>query len=97
MAVRKVATKPTAAELLLADRIARAKAANPPRDPTGEHHQAMAELARTSGMRVDHLLDEWSERAACREYLGNVTRAEAERLACEDVIEAYTRQRSIAV
>lgn len=97
MAARKPAQKPTAADLLIADRVARARAANPPRDPTGEHHQAMAALACVSGRTVDYLLDEWSERSAAREYLGGVTRAEAERLAAADIIAAYTPQQGLAV
>ena len=78
-----------AAASALADRVARARAATPPRDPTGEHHEALGELARSRGLDAGDLVDEWSARAAAREYMGGVTRAEAERAAATDVIEAY--------
>jgi hypothetical protein len=73
----------------LADRIARARAKNPPQDPTGEHHEAIAEIAQRCGRDVGELVDEWHERAASREYLGGITRDDAERLAVADVRSAY--------
>lgn len=73
----------------LADRIARARSKNPPQDPTGEHHVALAEIAQHCGRDVGDLVDEWHERAASREYLGGVTRADAERSAVADVRAAY--------
>jgi hypothetical protein len=38
-------------------------------------------------------MDDWDERAAIRQYDGNVSRDEAERLAFLDVLERYERQR----
>lgn len=73
----------------LADRIARARSKSPPQDPTGACHCALAEIAKQSGRDVGELVDEWHERAAVREYLGGVTRDEAERLAVTDVRSAY--------
>lgn len=67
------------------DRAARARAAQPPRDPTGEYHVAMAEVARASGRDVVDLLDLWDERAAIREYDGGASRADAEREAAAEV------------
>lgn len=77
----------------LADRVARARAAQPPRDPTGEHHEAMADLARSSGREVVELLDLWDERAATREYEGAADRATAEREATAELVAMFgTRQ-----
>lgn len=60
--------------------------ARPPReDPTGEHTEAVADMARRHGLDVADLLEHWSERAAIRQYLGEQDRDEAERLAVEDV------------
>jgi hypothetical protein len=73
----------------LAERIARARVKSPPQDPTGACHCALAEIAQRCGRDVGDLVDEWHERAAVREYLGGVTRDEAERLAVADVGSAY--------
>jgi hypothetical protein len=73
----------------LADRVSRAKAKNPPQDPTGACHVAIAEIAKQCGRDVGDLVDEWHERAASREYLGGVTRDEAERAAVVDMRGAY--------
>lgn len=100
MAVRQPRRQLTSAERVaasvVADRVARARAANPPRDPTGEHHEAMAELAERIGRDVVELLDVWDERAALREYEGEIVRAEAERLAVLDVIDLFDPQRRLA-
>jgi hypothetical protein len=73
----------------------RVRRAMPPRvDPTGACHAAVAELARDHGLDVADLLEETLERASVREYLGGVTRPEAERLAVEDVREAVYRRDS---
>lgn len=73
----------------LSDRIARARARNPPQDPTGECHEAIAEIAKECGRDVGDLIEEWHERAAAREYLGGATRDEAERAAVADMRNAY--------
>jgi hypothetical protein len=72
-----------------ADRAARARAAQPPRDPTGEHHVTMAEVARRSGRDVVDLIDIWDERAAIREYEGETDRAAAEREAAAEVVAMF--------
>lgn len=69
----------------LADRIARARAANPRRDPTGEHHASIALIAKHCGRDVVELLDLWDERAAIREYDGCADRAKAESDAVTDI------------
>ena len=105
MAVRKpvpkskAAPKPpnTAAFLLAEDRVRRARAAQQPVDLSGEHHESLRELAEQTGRDVSALVEEFMARAAAREYDGGIPRQMAERLACQDVIEAYTRQRTIAV
>jgi hypothetical protein len=76
---------------MLADRIARCKAKQPPQDPTGEHHVAIAEIAERTGKDVAELLDLWDERAAIRQYEGCADRAEAERLAVVDVEAMFPR------
>ncbi len=88
-AARKVdageAARKRVADLQLADRIARARAKNPQQDPTGEHHESIARIAKASGRDVVELLDLWDERAAIREYEGGVDRATAERDAVTDM------------
>jgi len=86
------ARKIAAEALRAADRAARARAAQSPRDPTGEHHAAIAELAQRSGRDVDELLDLWDERAAIREYDGAVSRAIAEREAVAEVQQMFAPQ-----
>jgi antitoxin component of RelBE/YafQ-DinJ toxin-antitoxin module len=44
----------------------------------------LAEIASKHGVPIDVLHDEWSERAAIREYLGGMPRAKAEREAVGD-------------
>jgi hypothetical protein len=73
----------------LADRIKRARAKMPPSDPTGEHHAAIAEIARASGRDVVELLDLWDERAAIRQYEGCADRATAERDAVTDIAAQF--------
>lgn len=96
MAIRNPRRPMTAREREVADRVARARAANPPRDPTGAHHAAIAELASETGRDVVDLLDWWDEAAAVREYDGNVSRTDAERLAFDDVADHVRRQRRLA-
>lgn len=75
---------------IVADRIARARALDATIDPTGEHHEAIARLAQICGRDVGDLLDEWSERAAAREYGSEKRdRAESERMAVVDLTAAY--------
>ena len=87
------AKQPTGKErqdaLALADRVARAKAASPPRDPTGEHHEALAALARERELDVVDLLDTWDERAAIYQYVAGADRPTAERQAAADLVALY--------
>lgn len=92
MAQRKFAPKPTAKQLAENDRVMRARRANPPRDPDGSCHEAIAEIAHAIGRDVCDLLDVWDERAAIRQYDGETNRHEAERLAVEDVRALFVRQ-----
>lgn len=94
MALRQPKKLPTPADRALEDRIARARRANPPRDPTGVHHEALAELAHRFDRDVVDLVDLWDERAAIREYDGAERRA-AERLAVEDVRDLVDPQRRL--
>lgn len=96
MAVRKPAPKPTAKELLLADRIKRLRASDPQIDPTGRYHRDLCDLAREVGADPEDVIDEWHDRAATRRYLGLFDNAEAERLAYADTVERYRRQLEIS-
>jgi hypothetical protein len=51
--------------------------------------EACLELARTLGLDGDLLVEEWSERAAIREFEGGQPRADAERDALDDVRLAH--------
>lgn len=89
MALRKRAPVLTAKDKVVADRVRRAKAMRSPVDRTSRYHEQLGELARTADVPVDVVVEEWGERAAVREYLGGVTRDEAERLAFDDVLERF--------
>jgi len=92
MAVRKPAPKVTAKDLLRADAARRARP--PQRDPTGEHHEACAELARECGVKVDDVLDDWDHAAAIIEYERGADRDTAERVAMEQTRAMYQRRRA---
>ena len=53
--------------------------------------EACIELARTLGVDADALIEQWTERAAIREFEGNQPRAEAERDALDDVRLLYRK------
>lgn len=94
MATRAIKGKATPAELAkqaqIDDRVRRARP--PASDPGGLMAMAVRELADDHGLDPADLLEEASERASVRQYLGGVTQAEAERLAVEDVREAVRRR-----
>lgn len=52
----------------------------------------LALIAKRSGRTVDDVTEFWNERAAIREYLGGKRRAEAERLALDDVADEVLRE-----
>lgn len=66
-------------------RFAMAKAQPPKRN-----HDAVIELARELGADVADAIDWYEDRASQREYEANLPRADAERLALEDVREILT-------
>jgi hypothetical protein len=76
-------------------RAAAVRAADATRDPDGAYHRRCRELADLAGVDVSDVLDEWEERAAVREYLGETSRDEANRLAMADVIERLRPQRML--
>lgn len=96
MAVAKRRAPMTPAERALADRVARARAAQPPRDPDGRWHEAIAELARKHGKDMHDLLDTWDERTALRQWDGGYTQHDAERLAFDDLVDIVVPQRRLA-
>lgn len=71
------------------DRVKRAKAMRSPVDRSGQYHERIAEFARARGIDVCDAVDQWSERAAAREYAAGYSRDEAEKLAYEDLLEMY--------
>ncbi len=48
-------------------------------------------IAKRLGLSRERVLEEWTERAAIREYAGEMSRVEAERLAYEDAESALGR------
>ena len=60
----------------------------------GPVYGRLAGLAKRHGVDLSRLLEEWAERAAIREYLGEIPRAEAERLAVVDACAALGIQES---
>lgn len=88
MALRRPKIDP--AEVAKLDAIRRAR---PPKtDVTGEHVAMLCALAKRLGLDHVELIEEWDERAAVREYDGEMSRHEAERLAAEDVRLAHEPQ-----
>jgi hypothetical protein len=53
--------------------------------------EACIELARTLGVDTDVVIEQWTERAAIREFEGNQPRALAERDALDDVRLLYRK------
>ncbi len=53
--------------------------------------EACIELARTLGVDAEALVEEWTERAAIREFEGGQSRADAERDALDDVRQRQRR------
>lgn len=84
MAVREPRRPLTATERIVADRVRRARAGQPRRDPQGYYHTAIADLAKLSGIDIEWLLDLWDEQVSIRAYRGE-TGADAERAAYDEV------------
>jgi hypothetical protein len=53
--------------------------------------EACIELARTLGVDAGALVEQWTERAAIREFEGNQPRVDAERDALDDVRLLYRK------
>lgn len=62
-----------------------------------QYYVLAAELADETGADVGAIIDEFDERAACRQYLGAASRDEAERLAWGDVEQRFRRQERLVV
>jgi hypothetical protein len=84
MAVREMRRKPNAAERMAEDRVRRARAAQPKRDPQGVYHALIGELAKQHGFEPSDLLDQWDELVSMRLYAGEDQQA-AERNALDDI------------
>ncbi len=84
-----------AADRNIADHIARAKAANPPR--SAEWYGRCGDLARELEIDPGDVFEQFDERAAIREYDAGVTRRDAESAAFDDVVAHFTRQTALAV
>lgn len=93
-AKRQLDPKEAAKAKQVEDRVRRARMANPPRNAW--HYEQCAELAREVGADPCDVMDLYDEIASTQEYLANVSRQEAERLAMEQVRDRYERQRRIA-
>ena len=49
----------------------------------------IADIAKRAGLPIARVVEEHSERAAIREYLGGMPRAEAETAALEDTCDVF--------
>ena len=92
-AKRQLDPKEAAKAKQIEDRVRRARMASPPRG--APYYERCAELARAVGLDPCDVMDDWDEHAAIRQYDGNVSRDEAERLAFLDILDRYQRQRSL--
>ena len=91
MAVRARVLNPTPSDRARQDRIMRAKQHRSPVDRTSNYHERLSEFARERDVPAFAVILEWEERAAVREYLGGVTRDEAEALAFNDTRERFAK------
>lgn len=55
--------------------------------------QKLAGIARRSGLPISRVVEEHAERAAIREYLGGMSREEAEAVAVEDTCDVLGGRR----
>ena len=53
--------------------------------PKGEISDTFDEIAKKARRSREYVIEEWKERAAIREYLGGVTRVEAELAAIREI------------
>jgi hypothetical protein len=51
--------------------------------------EQLHEIARHGGVPIERVVEEHAERAAIREYLGGMPRAEADRAALRDACEVF--------
>lgn len=93
MIVRKPKVHPDV--VALTHKINTAKAAN--RNVPEWAFVAAGDLARECGAEPCDVIDEFSERAAAREYSGGLSRGEAEKLAWSDTEARYRKQMELAV
>lgn len=70
-------------------RVRTARKSEPKWDAAGTYAERCAELARDRGLNPADVHEEWSERAAVRQYLGGVSLDVAEALAWEDVLARF--------
>lgn len=89
VAVKQPRKPETPKERAIADRVRRARAANQQR--SAEYYERCGALAMALGVDPGDVFDEFDERAGAREFCGNTSRDEAERLAFLDVLERYER------
>jgi hypothetical protein len=80
---------PTAKERQVMDRVQRAQRSYKRLDRHSGYREACADLAEETGANVEHVYEEWQERAGTRLYLGEMEVEDAERLALEDVRERF--------
>jgi hypothetical protein len=73
------------------EQIQRIKRSQPKVDRHGVYREACAELAEETGGDVESIWEEFTERAATRQYLAEADVDTAEQLALEDVRERYRR------
>jgi hypothetical protein len=81
----------------VAERVAAALRQMPPRDPTGRYHELARALADEVDADVADVLDEFDARAASRQYDGEASQDEAERLGWADTEERYRRQKELTL
>lgn len=80
----------------IADAVARARSKR--QTTSAEWYERCGELAKEHGIDTSYVLEEFEERAACRQYCNEaVTRDEAERLAFDDVRERFVKQTDLAI
>ncbi len=71
------------------DRADRARRSYPKLDAAGTYRDKCSELAQECGVEFADVWEEWTERAAVREWCGALNRSEAERLAFDDVCTRF--------
>ena len=88
-AKRQLDPKEAAKAKQIEDRVRRAR----PQPVGAAYFDRCVELARAIGINPSDVVDEFTDRAEARQFSGNTSRDESERLAFLDLLDSYSKQK----